>query len=132
MNEEIIQIGGAFESPADSRKVYVDEVYQQVAGAPALPEEMFSPYTVAAYLKNGTNNQKGRQSCVGESGDKGAESLSVWENTPDTVLDKDVIDYLFITESGKIRLKAEISEKIKNFSPTFIYYWAIRMGSTQY
>ena len=124
MNEEIIQSGGAFESPKDYRAVYVDEVYEQVAGTPSMPEEMFSPYTVAAYLKNGTNNQFARQSCVGESGDKGGESLSVWENTPDTVLDKDVIDYLFITENGKIRLKAEISEKIKNFSPTFIYYWA--------
>ena len=113
---------GALESPPDNRKVFNDEVF----GAPEMPEEFFSPYLVAAYLKNGTNDQKGRNSCVMESADKGSESLASWIVTPD-IPDGGVIDYLFDLVDGKINLKEGIKKEIGDFSPEFGYHIAKQM-----
>lgn len=123
MNNEEIQFmfgQGGLESPIDSRSVYVEEI----AGAGELPEEFFSPYLVAAYLRNGTNNQRQRNSCVMESSDKMNESMMFWNATPDSTIDGQVIDYLFDLINGKIVNKKSIEEKAQNFSPQFGYYIA--------
>lgn len=121
MNEELLQFGtGGIESPEDNRSVYVEEI----AGAPEMPEEFFSPYTVAAYLKNGTNNQGQRNSCVTESADKINETLASWIVTPDSVPDGQVIDYLFEIINGKLVLRKKISDEVPDSAAVFGYYVA--------
>lgn len=110
------------EKVADLRRVSVEEA-ARAFGAPPAPREFFSPYTVAAYLAFGTNDQDGRSTCVTESADKIGESISAWEVTPDEVDDRNVIDYLFdFDPNGKVSLKDKIRKEMDNFSPTFAYY----------
>lgn len=114
--------GGALDSPDDPRQVS----HGEVAGAPDLPEQFFSPYTIAAILGNGVNDQKGTFSCVGQSTDRGMESLQLWTNMPDDFDNAKVISTLFdVDVDNKVVGITDFTKKhLKNFSPQYLYAMA--------
>jgi len=116
-NDPFVGRGGAVDSHEDNRNVY----HHEVAGAVEKPDEMFSPYTVAAIMQNGVNTQGVTSSCVAQSTDKGQESIQLW--TKISPSRSDIIQNIFEVDADyDVKgIRGEVRDMLKDFSPRFIY-----------